>query len=393
MRNILVIYGGESYEHDISILSAIQIMGYLGSSDNKIFPCYITRNGDEFIMPQKALDARKYIERCIKGKKIKFRNQGITAGFKRIPIDCALVVCHGGKGENGALAGMLEMYNIPYSTGSPLALAVCMNKAKTHEKCSNIGVNCVDYVLLHKEKTAKNYDVIIPKANRERDMPQSYCEHDKGIDKVCDIIIGRLGDETIIKPNNLGSSIGVKTSDSIAELREAIMNAAELDNEIIVEKRVNNLIEYNCACMRFDGDYLVSEIERPISASKVLDFQAKYMQNGKMSGVDREFPADIDESLREKILSSTLKAYIGLELKGIVRIDYLYDSISKELYLNEVNTIPGSLAYYLFDVTPVKLLNMSINESITCFNAEKLYERQYHSEVLSQYGHGSKIVK
>lgn len=393
MRNILVIYGGESYEHDISILSAIQIIGYLGNAENKVFPCYITRNGDEFIIPKHTLDARKYTEKRVKGKKLKFSNQSIKVGLKRIPIDCALVVCHGGKGENGALAGMLEMYNIPYSTGSPLALAVCMNKAKTHEKCSNIGVNCVDYVLLHKEKTAKNYDVIMPESNYEKVKQHSNCERDKDIDEVCDIIIGKLGEGLIIKPNNLGSSIGVKCADNFAELREAIMSAAELDNEIIVEKRINNLIEYNCACMRFDGDYLVSEIERPISARKVLDFQSKYMQNGKMSGIDREFPADIDESLREKIMSSTLKAYIGLELKGIVRIDYLYDSVSGDFYLNEVNTVPGSLAYYLFDITPIKLLNMAINESITCFNAEKLYERQYHSEVLAQYGQGSKIVK
>lgn len=392
MRNILVVYGGESYEHDISVLSAIQIMGYLNSEENKIFPCYIGRNGDCFVSPRKAADAQSYIGNCVKGKKLRFCNQGIIVGLKYIQIDCALVACHGGKGENGALAGLLEMYNIPYTTGNPLALSICMNKAKTHENCAKIGINSIDYVVLHKEKTARSYNLIYSD-NTEDSTSTTIVERDKDIECVCDAIIGKLGSELIIKPNSLGSSIGVQSADSIAELRDAVIAACDLDNEVIVEKRVNNLIEYNCACMHFNGDYLVSEIERPISMDKILDFNAKYMQNGKMSGIDREFPANIEQTLRERIMGATLKAYVGLGLKGIVRIDYLFDCKTGELYLNEINAVPGSLAYYLFDVAPSKLFNMAINEGISGFNAAKLYQRQYHSSVLSQYGRGSKIMK
>lgn len=392
MRNILIVYGGESYEHDISVLSAIQIMGYLNSEENKIYPCYIGRNGDLFVSPRKFTDAQSYIGNRVKGKKLRFCNQGVVIGSKRIIIDCALVACHGGKGENGALAGLLEMYNIPYTTGDPLALGICMNKAKTHENCAKIGINCVEYMVLHKEKTAKNFNMIYCD-NSQDNTARTTVERNKDVDFVCDAIISKLGNELIVKPNSLGSSIGVQSADSIAELRDALIDACELDNEVIVEKRINNLIEYNCACMHFNGDYLVSEIERPISMDKILDFNAKYMQNGKMSGIDREFPADIDQTLRERIMSTTLKAYAGLGLKGIVRIDYLYDSMSNELYLNEINAVPGSLAYYLFDVMPSKLFNMAINEGISGFNAAKLYQRQYHSSVLSQYGRGSKIIK
>lgn len=353
MRNILVIFGGRSYEHDISVLTAIQIMGFIDRNNDRILPCYITRDGEKFIAPFKCMSVKSYC-RKVRGRKVQFVNGGAKIGLKKYMIDCALVCCHGGGGENGSLSGLLNIYNIPYTCADVLPSAICMDKAQTHENATKIGIKSVDFVTVR-----KNYDI--------------------------DKIIDELGDRLIVKPLNLGSSIGVKPAHGKSELAIAIDNALALDSAVIVERQVENLIEYNIAVMRSRGEVKLSGIERPIAGKEVLDFADKYMNDGKMSGLNREFPATVSYELKRAIESAARKAYIELGLGGVVRIDFLYDSVKGELYMNEINTVPGSLAYYLFDTEPRKLLDRLIDEGITYYNRKNLYEHSYKSNVLECY--------
>lgn len=392
MRNILVVYGGESYEHDISILSAIQISGYLSGGDNRLIPCYIDRLGAAFIKPCDPLNTASYTGKRVRGKRLRFCHCGVCVGCRKINIDCAVICTHGGNGENGALSGMLEMYNIPYTCASPYACSVTMNKAKTHERLNKQGIQCVDYICLAHSKRAKNYEIRDMKSeNLTKIDTNAIINSDLGdsLDEICGFIALEFGERLVVKPNNLGSSVGVKAVEGIAELKDALEQVFALDIEAIVERRVDNLVEYNCACLEFDGSLVVSGIERPLSLDKVLDFNAKYLASGKLSGLDREYPAKISDDLASRITAATAAAYKGLEMSGITRIDYLYDLASDELYLNEVNSIPGSLAYYLFPIKPYKLFNMAIDNAIARYNEYKLYQREYDSPVLNAAAHYS----
>lgn len=353
MRNILVIFGGRSYEHDISVLTAIQIMGFVDRNNDRIVPCYISRDGEKFIAPYRSMDVKSYCGN-VKGRKVEFVSSGVKIGLKKYMIDCALICCHGGGGENGSLSGLLNIYNIPYTCADVLPSAICMDKAQTHENATKIGINSVDFVTVK-----KNYDI--------------------------DKIIDALGDKVIVKPLNLGSSIGVKSAHGKSELAIAVDNALALDSAVIVERQVENLVEYNIAVMRSRGEIKLSGIERPIAGKEVLDFADKYMNDGKMSGLNREFPASVSFELKREIESIARKAYIEFGLGGVVRIDFLYDSVSEKLYMNEINTVPGSLAYYLFDTEPRKLLDRLIDEGITYYNRKNLYEQSYKSNVLECY--------
>ena len=236
----------------------------------------------------------------VKGKKLK----------KIENIFCAVNCLHGERGEDGALSGLLSMSNIPITSSGILPSAISMDKSFSKIALKGLGVPTLKSITV---KSQKEIDKVV----KQFDFP------------------------VIVKPNLLGSSIGITKAIDKASLQIGIANALKYGESAIIEPFLENFIEINCAVYRDENGIInLSECERPIARDKILSFGDKY-QEGK-----REFPAKIKKEISEKIKKLTKKVYEGLNFDGVIRIDYFV--IDNKVYLNEINSVPGSLSYYLF---------------------------------------------
>lgn len=352
MKNIIIIFGGISCEHDISIITALSAYNAVASEDNYIL--VYMKNG-LFYIGDKLKDINTYINFDIKSvKEVFFKKEHlIYKNFwkKPLKIDCALMCNHGGEGENGSLSGFFEVNNIPYTASSVLGSSVCMDKVFTKlllEKCK---MPVVSYRIFHRNDSIEKIE--------ELDYP------------------------IIIKPANLGSSVGIAYANNRDELIAGIDFALQFDEKLLIESALVNFEEYNCAALQGNDEIIVSEIERPVFNKEYLNFYDKYVSS---KDIKRELNPDIDKKIRDRILKTTADIYSLLELKGIVRIDYLY--CNNKLYVNEVNTIPGSLAFYLFKAKNYEfkeIIKLSIETAISTFNRKQLLIRDFSSTVLENY--------
>ena len=338
MKKICVVFGGNSVEHDISIITGMQCCknienefdiekSYFGRYNNlylasKIDDLSYFYDKDKLKLPQVVfLDGKMYKKGII-----------LTKIFE---VDCVINCCHGGIGENGDLAGFFASNNIAITSADSLSSHIAMDKTLTKKLVEDI------------VPTIKGIEV------RDDNFDEAIKEIKENFDK-----------DMIVKPNSLGSSIGVKVCSNY-DFIEQIEAIKEMGDNALVENRVKNLKEYNQACM-LDGENLIlSEIEEPVSKSQYLTFDDKY-NGGKTKGRDRIIPAKISKKLREQISSHTRAIYKRLNMHGVVRIDYIFDTEQKKLYFNEINTIPGSLAYYLYEpigIDYISLIEMLVNNA------------------------------
>ncbi|MCL2631054.1 MAG: ATP-grasp domain-containing protein [Firmicutes bacterium] len=338
MKNILVIFGGDSSEHDISVITGVHTLNAMPAKGYRAIPLYL-RDG-VFYTGGALFDINAYIDFSEKSVSRAVLNGKELFVFKRnklkksLDIDGALLATHGGAGENGALQGFLEINGIPFSSSGVLESAICMNKIVTKTLLNEMGINTVE---------GKGFN---------------YPFHESDITYIEDT----LKYPVVIKPCSQGSSIGVAFVKDREELLSAVEVASAFDAKILVEKAVENFTEINSAVALINGEIVLSELEKPVSLSKVLSYQDKYMSGGMGSG-EREFPAKIENGIREKILKTTKRVYEELNLFGAVRMDYFV--AEGKIYLNEINTIPGSLAHYLFpDYAHSEFLKRIINSAI-----------------------------
>lgn len=337
MFTVALFYGGRSYEHEISILTAIQI-GTFFPDNYKIVPIYM-RDGVMYLK-KNFRSFSSYLNNT-KDKKAIFTEHGLRIGRRFVSIDCALVATHGGEGEDGTLSALLEYYSIPYTSCDMASSHICMDKSLTKEKLKTLGFNVV-----------KEWN---------------------GVDFPC-----------ILKPTVLGSSIGISIADNEESLIKAKKNA-ECFGRYIIEPFLNDAIELNCAVVLKNGEVVSSEVEKPLHKGKYLDFDDKYRKG------EREIPAKISDELREKIRKLSVDVYQKLDLFGVVRIDYLLSR--NELFINEINTIPGSLSYYLFSAIGLdfsKLINVLIQEGIKRGTKPQI---RYSTEIIREYANGFKGSK
>lgn len=337
MLTVALFYGGRSYEHEISILTAIQI-GTFFSDKYKILPVYM-KNGSLYVK-KNFRSFSSYINKT-KDKKAIFSEGGLKIGQHFVSVDCALIATHGGEGEDGTLSALLEYYSIPYTACDMASSHICMDKVLTKERLKNLGFNVVN------------------------DW--------NGVDFPC-----------ILKPTVLGSSIGISIADDEKSLIKAKQNA-ECFGKYIIEPFLNDAIELNCAVVLKDGEIVSSEVEKPLHKGKYLDFDDKYRKG------EREIPAKISDELRERIRKISIEVYQKLDLFGVVRIDYLLSG--DELFINEINTIPGSLSYYLFSAIGLdfsKLINVLIEEGIKRGTKSRPI---YSTEIIRDYANGFKGSK
>ena len=331
MKKICVIFGGSSSEHDISIITGMQLSKKI-SKKYKIEKIYLGLN-NKFYLATKINDLKYFSDK----KKINlpeifiYNNAIYLKGLimrKIAEIECVVNCCHGGVGENGDLSGYFETLGVRYTSANSLASHVAMDKNLAKFLLRDL-IPTIDGVKV----TKANYDEMVHRIDEN------------------------LPDDLIVKPNSLGSSIGVKVCNK-RNYNEQIRAIFEMNDDALVERRIINIKEYNQACIKTEKGLLLSAIEEPIYKSDILSFSDKYESNSKSKGQDRIIPANITDELQGMINDMTKKIYTTLGMNGVVRIDYIFDVDSGEIYFNEINTIPGSMAYYLYEPLGIDYISL-----------------------------------
>lgn len=340
--NIAVIFGGRSVEHEISVISARQCIAAINKNKYQVIPIYISKQGHWYTGERllKLENYRDLEQLLVQSQKIVLsQNAGSGKIYKESPgifgtkaiatIDIAFPVMHGTYGEDGSLQGLLETMNIPYVGCDVLASAITMDKVATKMMLKTLGISVLDDCWFYAHEWVENKDAVLAKIKTKFNYP------------------------LIVKPGNLGSSIGVTAVSNDNALEDAIDLAVSMSQRIIVEPKICNLKEVNCSVL---GDCELAEVsvcEEPVRSDAVLSYQDKYLGNAKsgkgMSSAKRRIPAAIPNEVSVKIQAMAKQAFINLNCSGVVRIDFLIDQNTDEIYLCELNTIPGSLAFYLWE--------------------------------------------
>lgn len=361
---LAVIYGGDSTERDISVITAVQAMKAL-REEYDICPLMLEDGG--FYIVSDASEIKSYIGKKQRRKRVYIQKDGIFAsgltGRKLVVRpDCYLICTHGGTGENGALQGYLDVTGVPYTSSGVTASATGMDKALSKVLFSSLGLNVTPYVVVE----------------------------DAGGESA-DKVEKKIGYPVIVKPVSQGSSIGIAVAKDRGELVEAMQTALAFDDRAICEKALEDFTELNCAVLTKDGKPLASELERPISWEQFLSFEEKYMSGGgKMSGGGREYPAKVPSGVRREVRDAAVAAYRAMGAKGVVRIDFLLDNTDGRIYINEANTVPGSLATYLFEqdgMSYADVVGCAVDDAIS--RAKSVKKTKFDSKVLCSYGKSS----
>ncbi len=364
MKNVAVFFGGESIEHDISIITGVLTLNSIDKK-YKAIPIYVSKGGD-FYTGDNLFDPDSF--KNLDYKKLKRvtlvlgENKLFQINKRRLKNLCVISVAincmHGERGEDGCISSLLKLCNIPLGSPDTLGSSLCMNKGVTKIALKGLEVPALPSV------TAS--------------------------DVICAVSAERLGYPLIVKPCTGGSSIGINTARDRQELEHAVNFALKYSETVIIEPALTNFTEINCACFKdSDGKLIVSECEKPMGKMEVLTFDDKYR------GGLREFPANIDKEISDKIKKITAKIYRELEFSGVIRIDYFVQD--KTVYVNEINTVPGSLAYYLFCKSTIefrKMLSEMIEFAMLSFNKNSCIKKTFDSGIISTLtSKGSKNVR
>lgn len=341
-----VIFGGCSVEHEVSIISALQAIKNIDREKYEVVPIYISKDRLWYTHPSlleisnyKNLDnvTRKSMNVVL----CKMNNEFVLMSTKGIlkkvvdKIDVAFPIVHGQNVEDGTLAGYLDTVGIPYVGPNVMGASLGQDKVILKQVLQNEGIPVVPYIWFYDEDYLNDKEKYLKK-------------------------VEELGYPVVVKPACLGSSVGINFVKNDKLIEDAINEALEYDKKIIIEKAVSNLVEVNCSALGNYKNVSVSAIEQVRSDNSILTYEDKYIGDKKgsksqgMVNTKRIIPAPIGEELTKKIQSTTKDVFKILNLSGVCRIDYLIDNKTKEYFVNEPNTIPGSLAFYLWEETSKK---------------------------------------
>ncbi len=369
--NLILMYGGRSCEHDISIVTAKQTAAVL---DGNVTEVYLAKDGRWLIaedMPQpkdfcdeKKLNRLKEAVLLPNDDTLYLKNKNKLKPLCK--ADVAVLCFHGVYGEDGCVQGLLELSKIPYTSCGVTASAVGMDKITAKYFLKGLGMPVVESVCLDK----MNFKT---KPNETLDCAEV------------------LGYPIIIKPSNLGSSIGISVCKNREELEKALRVGFEFDCRVLAEKALTDFCDVNISAFVKDGNVFTSLMEKPMSWSEFLSFEDKYMSGAKgMADVKRQFPFECKQ--KDDIARMAKEIYIALGCKGVIRIDFLLDNATDKVYVNELNTIPGSMAFYLWkDRFDFKMLmKIQIEEAIKTAKIKDELTHLYKSNVLSGKTTGKK---
>lgn len=342
--NIGVFFGGRSTEHEISVISASQAMHAIDREKYDVTPIYITKDGRWFTGSalfeiSNYRNIKDLLSKCeevymrplfgdynlYKTKRQFLKSDIVTR------LDVAIPVLHGSNGEDGIFEGVLETIGLPYAGCNTLSSANGMDKITMKMILKENGIPVVDFVWFTDKQWFSQRDNLI------------------------DSIEKKLGYPVIVKPANLGSSVGIGRASNRDELIERVEDAERYSTRIIVEHMVENLQEINCSVLGDCDDYKTSVLEEPIKTGDILSYKDKYMGGSKsakgMQASQKRIPADLPNEETEKIQFLAGETFRVLSCHGVSRVDVIVDADTRDIYVNEINTIPGSLSFYLWEAT------------------------------------------
>lgn len=385
-----VFFGSRTCEHEVSIISAVQLMRAADRQTYDVIPVYISKRG-EWFTGDALFDIATYTPFDENRKGIVRVNLDVTAGsgaLTRIEhakglfgkdkeivvarLDCVIPVFHGMHGEDGTIQGLLELCNIPYASSGVGASAMGMDKVYMKQYFRGAGFPVLPSCWYLRHAWEKDRTAVLDGIEKELPYP------------------------VFIKPASLGSSIGVAKAKDRASLEEALEVAFEFDRKVLVEQGLNDPLELNCSVLGYNGEAKASEIEMPISGGDLLTFMDKYLGDNStkgMASLKRLLPAPIEPELRDKLQQLSVDIFNDMDCKGVVRIDYMFDKDTGNLYITEINTIPGSLAFYLWEACAVPYSNL-IDEMVRCaMEAQQDKDNSnyaYTSDILNNISLGGK---
>jgi D-alanine-D-alanine ligase len=407
-----VAFGGVSPEHEVSIISSLQAAAAMDRTKYRVVPLYLAKDGwwysGEALLRIEAYgDLPGLLKKAFPidivpggARCLHVRERSTRRLFARKPrferLDLVFLGLHGGAGENGGMQGLCEVLDVPYTGSGILASALAMDKVRAKAFCRSAGI-----------------PVVASKRIRESEWSSS---EEEWLDR----LEAAPGFPLIVKPVKLGSSVGIAKASSRPELDEAIEEAFRYDEEVIVEQAVDRLREINCSVLGDEDDAVASVLEEPVSASGLLSYADKYMSSGSsgsavkglrsgtstddttvpgsdsisksgapggMASQQRRIPADLPDDVTGAIRSMAVKIFRLLGCAGVCRIDFLMDGASGQVYFNEINTIPGSFSFYLWERSEITfdlLVERLIEIGRARYEARTNRVRSYDVNLLSE---------
>ena len=346
-KRIGIIFGGRSVEHEVSVISALQVMENIDKSKFDAVPIYINKEG-KWYTGNSLKDIKNFKNKSLKdAKEIIFtptyndsnmyihpKKKGIFGRKILTTIDIFFPLIHGTNGEDGTLQGFLELMNTPYVGGSVQSYSVGMDKVIMKDVFKAHGLPMVDHMWFYRKKWSEDKDSIINSVEQKLKYP------------------------VFVKPANLGSSVGISKAKNKEELYQAIEVAIRYDRKIIVEQGIDKPREINIAVLGYDDILKTSLCEEPLGWEDFLSYEDKYINNGsknnegKNDSNKRKIPADISKDMTAHIEEIAKKAFIAIDCSGNARLDFLIDE-KENIYINEINTVPGSISFYLWKPTGI----------------------------------------
>ena len=359
--NVGVIFGGRSVENEISVLTAIQAMEAIDTAKYDITPIYISKEGEWYTgaalrdsANYKNLDklyaaCEKVYLRPIYGDNHLYKVRKPLFGSDVVAtLDVILPALHGTNCEDGSFQGTIEMTGIPYAGCNVLASANGMDKITMKMILSTCGIPVIDYTWFSDKEWFDRQQQVIERVEAKLPYPM------------------------IVKPADSGSSVGIKAVHNREELQEAVENAITYSKRIIVEKLVEKLKEINCSVLGNYYECEASVCEAPIRSGEILSYEDKYLGGGAKGGAKggvkesrgmhstvREIPARLPEEQTAFIRATAVETFKALNCDGVSRIDFMIDEATQQIFVNEINTIPGSLSFYLWEATGISFTELT----------------------------------
>lgn len=370
---ILVVFGGIAPEHEVSVVTGLQALERVDRARFEPHVVYMDQKGALWYLP--GLEDRYGFYR-VKRIPAAF-GRDTQGGYLRasgllgttIRPYAAFLASHGGTGENGPVEGLMKSAGVPATGPTVESAAIAMNKKLTKEAVGSAGVPVLPDVRFFADEVVKN--------------PEECATR----------VAGCVGLPAIVKPVHLGSSIGITVAKTAVELQKALLEASHMDSEVIVEPFLAEITEFNCAVREMvDGSLQASEVERPVGHDAILSFADKYERGGKkqgggMASLSRELPAKITPEKKREIQELAQKAYRATRSAGMARLDFM-QSKEGELYLTEINPIPGSLAFYLWEASGIPFATQitdALEAAVARAKREEALILEYKSDIIERF--------
>ena len=365
--NIGVFFGGRSTEHEISVISASQAMHAINRDKYDVTPIYISKQG-KYYTGDALFDIANYrdipalLEKCtqvyMEPSYGDYNLYRVKKPAVVTTLDVVIPVLHGSNVEDGIFEGVLETIGIPYAGCNTLASANGMDKITMKMILHACDIPVIDYVWFTDKQWFAQRDALIEK------------------------IESKIGYPVIVKPANLGSSVGIGRAANREQLIEKVEVAEKYSARIIVEHMVDNLKEINCSVLGDCDEYESSVLEEPIKSAEILSYEDKYMGGTKgakgMQASQKRIPAELPQDMTDRIRFLAGETFRVLSCHGVSRIDFIVDDDTNEIFVNEINTIPGSLSFYLWEATGLSF--------------DKLMDRLVHLALKRKREQGQKTV-